>query len=127
MIFIYCLDFIITALYLSYISSNKVRDYGQIYNFYSSVLRVIDEYVVEAFIRSVRQSTMNLSAARSHKGKSHMKKLMQKIKKGQSGATAIEYGLIAALIAVVLISSLSTVGNNIRDRFNSIGTSVAGE
>lgn len=56
-----------------------------------------------------------------------MKKLMQKIKKGQSGATAIEYGLIAALIAVALISSLSTVGNNIRDRFNSIGTSVAGE
>ncbi|OYU77478.1 MAG: Flp family type IVb pilin [Alphaproteobacteria bacterium PA3] len=53
-----------------------------------------------------------------------MKKFLQKFRKGESGATAIEYGLIAALIAVVLITSLGRVGNNMALRFNSIGNSV---
>jgi pilus assembly protein Flp/PilA len=53
-----------------------------------------------------------------------MKKLFSKIRNNESGATAIEYGLIAALIAVVLISSLTTLGSNMGTRFNSIGTSV---
>jgi pilus assembly protein Flp/PilA len=53
-----------------------------------------------------------------------MKKFFSKIRNNESGATAIEYGLIAALIAVVLISSLGTLGNNMSTRFNSIGNSV---
>jgi len=53
-----------------------------------------------------------------------MKKFFSKIRNNESGATAIEYGLIAALIAVVLISSLGTLGNNMSTRFNSIGSSV---
>jgi pilus assembly protein Flp/PilA len=53
-----------------------------------------------------------------------MKKFLKKFRKGESGATAIEYGLIAALIAVVLISSLTRLGNNMSGRFNSIGNSV---
>jgi pilus assembly protein Flp/PilA len=53
-----------------------------------------------------------------------LKKFLQKFRKGESGATAIEYGLIAALIAVVLISSLGRLGNNMSTRFNSIGNSV---
>ncbi|MCZ8280709.1 MAG: Flp family type IVb pilin [Aquidulcibacter sp.] len=53
-----------------------------------------------------------------------MKKLFSKIRNNESGATAIEYGLIAALIAVVLISSLTTLGSNMSERFNSIGSSV---
>ena len=53
-----------------------------------------------------------------------MKKFMQKFRKGESGATAIEYGLIAALIAVVLITSLGRLGNNMSARFNSVGTSI---
>jgi pilus assembly protein Flp/PilA len=53
-----------------------------------------------------------------------MKKLISKIRNNESGATAIEYGLIAALIAVVLISSLTTLGSNMSERFNSIGSSV---
>jgi pilus assembly protein Flp/PilA len=55
---------------------------------------------------------------------SPMKKFLKKFRKGESGATAIEYGLIAALIAVVLISSLTRLGTNMGARFNSIGTSV---
>ncbi|CAN1493598.1 Flp Flp pilus assembly protein, pilin Flp [Caulobacteraceae bacterium] len=53
-----------------------------------------------------------------------LKKFLQKFRKGESGATAIEYGLIAALIAVVLISSLTRLGNNMSTRFNSVGSSV---
>jgi pilus assembly protein Flp/PilA len=43
----------------------------------------------------------------------------------ESGATAIEYGLIAALIAVVIIGALSTIGTNLNTSFNRIGTSLA--
>lgn len=53
-----------------------------------------------------------------------MKKFLNKIRKNESGATAIEYGLIAALIAVVLIASLGALGNNISTQFNNIATSV---
>ncbi|HCP65251.1 Flp family type IVb pilin [Aquidulcibacter sp.] len=53
-----------------------------------------------------------------------MKKFLQKFRKGESGATAIEYGLIAALIAVVLITSLGRLGNNMSNRFNTVGTSI---
>ncbi len=39
----------------------------------------------------------------------------------ESGATAIEYGLIAALISVGIIAAASTVGNNLGSLFNDIG------
>ena len=41
-----------------------------------------------------------------------------------SGATAIEYGLIAALIAVVIIGALSTLGGNLNSKFTTIGTAL---
>ena len=43
----------------------------------------------------------------------------------QSGATAIEYGLIVALIAVVIITAVTTVGTNLNKAFSSIGTATA--
>jgi pilus assembly protein Flp/PilA len=42
----------------------------------------------------------------------------------ERGATAIEYGLIAALIAVVIITGLSSVGTNLNADFASIATSL---
>jgi pilus assembly protein Flp/PilA len=54
-----------------------------------------------------------------------MKKILDKVRNDESGATAIEYGLIAALIAVVLISSLSLLGNNINQSFSKISTRVS--
>ena len=39
----------------------------------------------------------------------------------ESGATAIEYGLIAALISVGIIAAATTVGNNLQSVFTSIG------
>jgi pilus assembly protein Flp/PilA len=42
----------------------------------------------------------------------------------EGGATAIEYGLIAALIAVAAIAAFSLVGTNLSSVFNSIGTQL---
>lgn len=40
----------------------------------------------------------------------------------ESGATAIEYGLIAALVSVVIITAVATLGDNLTDTFTSINT-----
>ncbi|HEY8565124.1 MAG TPA: Flp family type IVb pilin [Beijerinckiaceae bacterium] len=44
--------------------------------------------------------------------------------KDESGATAIEYGLIAALIAVVIISVLTTIGGRLNTKFTAISTGL---
>jgi len=46
--------------------------------------------------------------------------------KDEQGATAIEYGLIAALIAAVIVAALIILGGNVRDTFNAIATAVSG-
>ncbi|MDP3660706.1 Flp family type IVb pilin [Phenylobacterium sp.] len=48
-----------------------------------------------------------------------MSKFVKRFMHDQSGATAIEYGLIAALIAVVLISALQTLSGKIGGTFNA--------
>ena len=54
--------------------------------------------------------------------------LLTKLKTDDSGATAIEYGLIAALVAVVLITALTTIGTDLQGVFNQIGNELpAGE
>ena len=42
-----------------------------------------------------------------------------------NGATAIEYGLIAALISVVIITAVTLVGSNLSGVFNSIATALS--
>lgn len=42
----------------------------------------------------------------------------------ESGVTAIEYGLIAALIAVVCIAVWTTIGTKLSTQFNTISTSI---
>ena len=42
----------------------------------------------------------------------------------EEGVTAIEYGLIAALIAVVIITALTTIGTNLDTKLTTIGTSL---
>jgi pilus assembly protein Flp/PilA len=46
------------------------------------------------------------------------------ITRNQQGATAIEYGLIAALIALVTITSLTQIGTVLNTEFNTIATNV---
>lgn len=45
--------------------------------------------------------------------------------KDNEGATAIEYGLIAALIAVAAISAMSGLGNQLSNTFNGVSTTMA--
>ena len=53
-----------------------------------------------------------------------MNKLISRFVRDESGATAIEYGLIAALIAVVIITALTTIGSNLNTKFTSIATTL---
>ena len=53
-----------------------------------------------------------------------MKSLFSRFVQDQSGATAIEYGLIAALIAVVCITVLTTVGSNLNTKFTSVSSAL---
>jgi len=46
--------------------------------------------------------------------------IIAKFAKDESGATAIEYGLIAALIAVAIIAAATLLGNSLGDLFNNI-------
>jgi pilus assembly protein Flp/PilA len=45
--------------------------------------------------------------------------------KDESGATAIEYGLIAAGISVVIIAAVQSVGSNLNTTFTSISTALS--
>ncbi len=49
-----------------------------------------------------------------------MNKLVLRFLKDDSGATAIEYGLIASLISVVIITAVTTVGTNLQTTFNAV-------
>jgi len=53
-----------------------------------------------------------------------MNTLFARFVKDQSGATAIEYGLIAALISVVSITVLTTVGSNLNTKFTSVSNAL---
>ncbi|HVJ52025.1 MAG TPA: Flp family type IVb pilin [Aliidongia sp.] len=53
-----------------------------------------------------------------------MIKTVVRLFKDESGATAIEYGLIAALIAVAAIAGFTTVGKQVASTFNTVGTSL---
>lgn len=50
--------------------------------------------------------------------------LLKKFAADESGATAIEYGLIAALMAVVVIAAIGILGPQIEGTFQSIGTTL---
>jgi len=54
-----------------------------------------------------------------------MKQFAMRFLKDQSGATAIEYGLIVALIAVVIISAVTTLGTNLNTTLSSAGSAIA--
>ena len=51
-------------------------------------------------------------------------KLFRNILKDEAGATAIEYGLLAALIAVAAISAMGTVGTKLTSTFNSVSSKL---
>ncbi|MBR0873798.1 Flp family type IVb pilin [Bradyrhizobium sp. WSM 1704] len=53
-----------------------------------------------------------------------MKNLVSRFLKDESGATAIEYGLIAAGIAIAIIAAVNGVGTQLSTKFNTISSSL---
>jgi pilus assembly protein Flp/PilA len=53
-----------------------------------------------------------------------MTDMLRKFGRDESGATAIEYGLIAALIAVVIVGAVTILGGNLVGLFTEVGTDV---
>lgn len=53
-----------------------------------------------------------------------MKNLMVRFMNDESGATAIEYGLIAAGISVVIIGAVNSIGDKVGAAFDSIDTDL---
>ncbi|CAN5286585.1 Flp family type IVb pilin [soil metagenome] len=51
-------------------------------------------------------------------------KMIRKFMKNNKGATAIEYGLIAALIAVAAIGAMSSLGTKLQTTFNKVGNNL---
>ncbi len=54
-----------------------------------------------------------------------MFKLIVRLMEDKSGATAIEYGLIVALIAVAIIAAVTTLGGHLNNAFTGINTGLA--
>lgn len=55
-----------------------------------------------------------------------MSKILARFSKDESGATAIEYGLIAALIGVAIIAAVSAVGTDLSELFGRVSTKLDG-
>jgi pilus assembly protein Flp/PilA len=55
-----------------------------------------------------------------------MSKLFARFVKDESGATAIEYGLIAALIALAITAGATTLGGSLSNAFNSVADELDG-
>ena len=53
-----------------------------------------------------------------------MTNLIARFAKDESGATAIEYGLIAALISVAIIAAATTLGSNLSGTFAKVAANV---
>jgi pilus assembly protein Flp/PilA len=56
--------------------------------------------------------------------KQNMKNVMKKFLSNKSGATAIEYGLIAALIAVAIIGGVTQLGKDVNTTFEDVSTGL---
>ena len=50
---------------------------------------------------------------------------LRAIFKNQAGATAIEYGLIAALISIVAVGAMSAIGNGLQTTFNNVANNLS--
>lgn len=50
---------------------------------------------------------------------------IKRFMKDESGATAVEYGLLVALITVVIITTVTTLGSNLSAKFNTVATQIA--
>ena len=54
----------------------------------------------------------------------HVIRFIQNLARDEEGVTAIEYGLIAALIAVVIIAAVEAVGGGVSSTFNAVANKL---
>ncbi|MGL4280312.1 MAG: Flp family type IVb pilin, partial [Albidovulum sp.] len=69
-----------------------------------------------------REASKVLRLAWSKTVRSYTMTLFKNFAKDESGATAIEYALIAALLSVAVIAALQTLGGKLSGTYNKIGT-----
>ncbi len=55
-----------------------------------------------------------------------MLQFFRRLRKDENGATAIEYGLVAGLISIVIITTVTMVGSKLESVFNYIGSTLDG-
>ena len=53
-----------------------------------------------------------------------MRRILMRLLKNDEGATAIEYGLIAALVAVAAVAAMTSVGTSLSTTFNDVATKL---
>ncbi|MGO4190670.1 Flp family type IVb pilin [Arthrobacter sp. YAF17] len=58
--------------------------------------------------------------------RSFFSNLATRLRRDQRGATAVEYGIMVSLIAVVIIVAVTLLGGTLKDTFNTVGCSVQG-
>jgi len=55
---------------------------------------------------------------------SNITRFIKSLKKNEDGATAIEYGLIAGLVSIIIIAGLTLVGTDLSNMFNQVANSL---
>ena len=55
-----------------------------------------------------------------------IRSFIKMLRKNEAGATAIEYGLIAALVSVAAITALTSMGDSLNEMFTTVSTSLQG-
>jgi pilus assembly protein Flp/PilA len=77
---------------------------------------------------SLRRAGASRSPPNHHTGRTGledpMTAVMKKFWNDESGATAVEYGLMVALIAVVIITAVALIGTNLNTKFNTVAQKV---
>jgi pilus assembly protein Flp/PilA len=73
---------------------------------------------------TVQQETVEKKVTTWATRNTDMTKLFARFVKDESGATAIEYGLIAALIAIAIIGGARWVGSSVNTKFTQVGTAL---
>ena len=76
------------------------------------------------YTHNVSAKSAPFSVQGYQEGLFEMKTLIHRFLNDEEGATAIEYGLIAALIAVVIITGVTAVGTKLSTTFTNLSTSV---
>jgi pilus assembly protein Flp/PilA len=75
-------------------------------------------------IPSASDPALNFSVARHIVEEFRLSSVLNKLLKDEAGATAIEYGLIVALISVAVIGAYSAVGSSLTATFNNVASTL---